>query len=497
MTSSKRQGLGLRALALLAALGLGALLVSCGGGGGGGNAATTFSSYSNNPGATGASALQQSIASCTQQNTPAVGIPSSGNSTPVVVDFGPCAIPTGSTSTSPVQVGTANVPFTNVTICVPGTNTCQTIDHVMVDTGSSGLRIMSSVLVPALNLPAVNNSNGVPLIECVQFADGYSWGSVRSADVRIVGEHAASLPIQVIGDSASDVTPSTCLGTSGTLVPLNDVSAFGANGVLGVGLFAQDCGPYCATTLANTFYYTCPTASTCAPSTAQLTQQTTNPDFAFGGDGNGVVLSMPALASASGTNNSVGTLVFGINTQSNNQATSSAITLFQSTCATFYSTLTSISNGYTGAGIAYANSFIDSGSNGLYLPGTNLETDAHHWFAPTAANVVQFQATQQGQTATALDANGNCLVFQTGTVKTVAFSIANADTVLFTLNGGNDAALNGLGGPSSAGTINTGGIDWGLPFFYGRSVFVGLEAGTNNPSVNVAGSFTPGPFWAY
>jgi hypothetical protein len=34
--------------------------------------------------------------------------------------------------------------FTSVTICVPGTANCQTIDGVQVDTGSDGLRLLSS-----------------------------------------------------------------------------------------------------------------------------------------------------------------------------------------------------------------------------------------------------------------------------------------------------------------------------------------------------------------
>ena len=43
----------------------------------------------------------------------------------------------------------ANGLFTSVTICVPGSaSNCQTIDGVLVDTGSSGLRILSSVADP-------------------------------------------------------------------------------------------------------------------------------------------------------------------------------------------------------------------------------------------------------------------------------------------------------------------------------------------------------------
>ena len=44
-----------------------------------------------------------------------------------------------------------NGAFTNVTVCVPGTSACQTVGGVLVDTGSSGLRLLSSAL--AIGLP--------------------------------------------------------------------------------------------------------------------------------------------------------------------------------------------------------------------------------------------------------------------------------------------------------------------------------------------------------
>ena len=46
-----------------------------------------------------------------------------------------------------------------------------------------------------------------------------------------------------------------------------------------------------------------------------------------------------------------------------------------------------------------------------------------------------------------------------------------------------DAAFSNLAGP------NTGGFDWGLPFFYGRNVFTAIDGTT-------VGN-TPGPFFAY
>src|SRR5271170_3523533 len=57
--------------------------------------------------------------------------------------------------------------FTSVTVCVPGTSTCQTVDNVLVDTGSSGLRILSSALTVAL--PQQNASSGNPVFECFPF----------------------------------------------------------------------------------------------------------------------------------------------------------------------------------------------------------------------------------------------------------------------------------------------------------------------------------------
>ena len=67
------------------------------------------------------------------------------NVQPIVVDPGPAG-------------DYVNGSFTSVTVCVPGTTSCQTIDGVLVDTGSSGLRILSS----ALTLPLPPQSSGGP-----------------------------------------------------------------------------------------------------------------------------------------------------------------------------------------------------------------------------------------------------------------------------------------------------------------------------------------------
>ena len=102
----------------------------------------------------------------------------------------------------------ANGLFTSVTICVPAsTVSCQTIDGVLVDTGSSGLRILSSVLT--LTLPQ-QTANGNPVVECNQFLDGYTWGPVQVADVGMAGERASAVPIQVIGAPGFSAIPDSC-----------------------------------------------------------------------------------------------------------------------------------------------------------------------------------------------------------------------------------------------------------------------------------------------
>ena len=47
--------------------------------------------------------------------------------------------------------GQSNMPYVSVTICEPGTYNCKTIHNILLDTGSSGLRIFASA-VKSLNL---------------------------------------------------------------------------------------------------------------------------------------------------------------------------------------------------------------------------------------------------------------------------------------------------------------------------------------------------------
>jgi len=112
---------------------------------------------------------------------------SSGGTTPTVQ-----TIATSGTNVAPISVNGGppgidyeDAAFASVTVCVPGTSTCQTVDNILVDTGSSGLRILSSALT--LPLPQ-QTSGGNPVVECFPFVSGYTWGPVQTADVEMASE---------------------------------------------------------------------------------------------------------------------------------------------------------------------------------------------------------------------------------------------------------------------------------------------------------------------
>ena len=356
------------------------------------------------------------------------------NVLPIIVDAGPA------------NTGTVNVPYVSVTICSPGSRTnCQTIDHIIVDTGSSGLRIMSSVLSSSLNLTQQMNTNGNAVVECLQFADGYSWGSLKSADVQLGGEQIiSSLAIHVIGDPNIPAAPRSC---TQLLSPENTVQLFGGNGILGVGSFQQDSG----------LYYAC-SSTTCQSTALAVANQIQNPIGLLASDNNGVVIELPSVPAAGATTAS-GSLILGIGTQTNNVQPSSAKVYTLDSTGSF----TTVFNGQT-----YAGSFIDSGSNGLFFQDNGISqctgNNSKGFYCP--ASTLQLTATNQGT-------NGNS--------GTVSLSVANADNLF-----GNTsyAAFSNLAGTAIAG----GGFDWGLPFFFGRSVFTALDK---------SGSGGSGPYVAY
>jgi hypothetical protein len=349
----------------------------------------------------------------------------------------------------------ANGVFTSVTVCVPSSSNCQSIDGILVDTGSYGLRLLSSTGGGALNLnlPAQNGANGNPVGVCGAFVDGYTWGRVMTADVKISGEKASNLPVQVI-DSTFAAVPTTCKNFGG---PEEDtIQSLGANGILGVGPFLQDCGTACTQTGSSNpgLYYDC-AATSCQVATEALAQQLQNPVSLFAVDNNGVVIELPAVSSSTASVN--GSLVFGIGTESNNGLGNAKIFPLD--------TNAEFNTNYKGQ--TYP-AFIDSGSNALFFLNTTQTSfpacsDNSGFYCPNSA------ANQSAITSS----NG-------GASATVNFAVGNADT-LFSNQGA--FVFPTLAGP------NPGTFDWGLPFFFGRKVFNAIE------SQNTPGG--TGPYWAF
>jgi hypothetical protein len=341
--------------------------------------------------------------------------------------------------------------FTSVTICVPGQSACQTIDGVLVDTGSSGLRVLASAL--SLPLPQQTGASGASIVECLQFLDGFTWGPVQTADVKLAGEQASAVPIQVIGSPGFSNIPPDC-ASSGPAE--NSLAALGANGILGVGLFRQDCGLACAFVGSSNpgLYYACSSIN-CQTTAEPLASQVQNPVWLFPTDNNGVVIQLPTVP-VGGALSINGSLVFGIGTETNN-ALGSAKVLTVDPDGNFATVF---------ANQSYPSSFIDSGSNGIYFldaatTGLPVCSDASNFYCP--ATLKTFSATNRGVN---------------GAASSVSFNVGNVD-------GLNQAfsAFSEVGGP------NPGTFDWGLNFFFGRTIYTAIE-GQATPG-------GPGPYWAY
>jgi hypothetical protein len=341
-----------------------------------------------------------------------------------------------------------NTMFTSVTVCVPGSTTqCQTIDNIEVDTGSFGLRLLSSVLT--VNLPVQPTTGGNSLVECTEFADGYSWGPVALADVQISGEKASSVPVQVIGSSSFPTVPADC-ADQGMGNAEDSVAAFGANGLLGVGVFVQDCGPACAATAETAAYYSC-SQTACVSTTASLATQVTNPVALFATDNNGVIIELPAVP-AQGAPTATGSMIFGIDTQTNNKSGNQTVLTVDPNFGHFTTSFN---------GQSLTESFLDTGSNGLYFNDDSIPqcTDQSFsgFYCPSSTE--SLGATMQGQ-------NGVSIA--------VTFSVASAETLA------SDEPTY-LAFPSLAGTTTlTSTFDWGLPFYYGRTVYTAIDGASTS-----------------
>jgi hypothetical protein len=345
---------------------------------------------------------------------------------------------------------------TSVTVCLHGSSDCQTIDNVLVDTGSVGLRLLSSAL-NGLALPSITGSNASStLYECADFAEGVVWGEMANADVKLASEVASNIPVQIITDTSGYASiPASCTALGSNQ---SSLAALGANGILGLGLFVQDSGDY----------FSCNAAGSCSlthPSTANLA---TNPVASFSTDNNGVVIQLPAVGT-NGTNTLSGTLIFGINTQSNNQLSSSATLISVPATGSQAGYFTASLNGQS-----LPNSFLDTGSGAYFFEDANLPvcTSAHQtteFYCPgnsASASVQALTVNMAGHATTVNIANAHYLFGQT-------------------TQGAANSVFSNLAGV--AGSELAQSFDFGLPFFFGRTVYIGYAVTSN----------TSGPYYAF
>jgi hypothetical protein len=143
-------------------------------------------------------------------------------------------------------------------------------------------------------------------------------------------------------------------------------------------------------------------------------------------------------------------MIFGVDTETNNASGGQTILTVDSTFGDF----TTVFNGQS-----LTTSFLDTGSNGLYWDDSSItacmESGFTDFYCPTST--LSLSATLQGQNGASVNEN---------------FSVGDAETL-----NGNFTAVPTLagtfGGPNAATTF-----DWGLPFYFGRSVYTVIEGGT-------------------
>lgn len=384
--------------------------------------------------------------------TPATAtpVPTSGNFVHILVSPGSNNI-----------CSNANTPCVTVTICQPGNPAnCDSIDNILVDTGSYGLRVFSSLLTNTSGSLEQVTFGGLPVAECVSYADGTSnWGPVQYATVGLNGTFTTeSIPIQVLNASFPGMLR-YCTGA--VITP----TAFGINGILGVGPNKTDFGV--------SYYYAC-NGNSCSslqiPSTFVTNPVSKFPD----GNKNGLTLVFGSVAQ-SGVVGADGYGIFGVGSSASNTPGSngSSFNVFQIES----SSPIPINVNSTFQDSVYS-SFLDTGSNFLYFANSFLNQCS-------GGNAGLFcPASLTPEIATMSGSNG----IGGTTSATIAFTIGNADSLSVSGN----TAFSNVGGAFAG----IGGIDWGLPFYLGRTVYM-IFAGESAVIGGITYPPSPNGYWIY
>ncbi|KGA93836.1 Heavy-chain fibroin [Leptospirillum ferriphilum] len=399
-------------------------------------------------------------------------------------------------NTIPVYMGyfngalQVNVPYVTVRICIPSTTQCQTINNVLLDTASSGLRIFSDALT--ISLPNVQ-VGGQDVATCESFGSGNIWGGMYFADVYLAGEPSFKLAVHVGSSSfgLSGTPPSPC---NSSLV--SSATQAGMNGILGIGPVPEG---------YVTSFYAC-NGSSCSSLNSSQGQDLTsengyirNPLFALAsetdsGDINGVTIQLNAVPSGglnySQTNGSpgmvVGKLILGVNGQSDNptpQPTASTLYgIYDCTCSNGF-ILTGLFGSSLGTNNTIDETLFDTGTTYADYAYSNVNT----WTPPTTCSVSGYGSLDNltwycpsSDTPYTYDVIYN----QDGNAPdyfySLVFHIGNASTLLSNASNNAGVAFNNL---AYEYTGSSNFMDLGVEVYFGHDVqilYPGTPLSTND-----------------
>ena len=337
----------------------------------------------------------------------------------------------------------------SVTLCGPGTGHCATIDNVMVDTGSTGLRIESSAIPADLVLPAFTATDGKPLAECLRFVHDEAWGPLYRADMRIGGLTAKNLPIQVIADDLRP-RPAGC--------PVS-IAKPTSNGTLGIGPHLLDCQGACMQNASRPGVFVKNTGSW-QPllGSVPIESRLPNPVALFAQHGNGIVLDLPA-SPAAGTSEIAGTLTFGVGTAANNRIPGAQILRIDANgrFTTRY------------GGVDYPESYIDSGTETYILADKGLPRCPGMTWAFCVSPSRKLETTMVGTDG-----------------RRVPVLVTIGD-----YRGALERRVGAWDGFAEVAERASRAFVWGAPFFLGRRVALVFDGRATGETAGV-----PGPFYA-
>ncbi len=488
-----------RALTLAALSAL--LLNACGGG----TTTTTTTTLNNNGGGTTVPSTNAGSATVCPASTIQNTVARNGNGQASTIYMDLCPITTTSTSGTQQLRTSANIPYVSVYLCAPGSTTnCAWIDHIEVDTGSEGLRVLASAIpTNVLNgMTSQTASSFAPAAppgnigECYAFVSSFFWGGVRSADVTLggtvappgnpgsTGLTAHNLHLQVLNDPLLNIGPpqGNCgiQGQSSTNL-VNTANDIRANGILGVGLFADDChtplpvgsSGSCNPNGSPAGYYSCAN-NVCTPvgpgasgGPINVGASVANPASAVGKSGVSITLNSAATSNSTSV---AGVLNYGFTTAPSNIQVADPVNAY----------ITSTVNGVNYPVANAGGSYVDSGSNAIYfsnqVTGTSLPDQNIGNLASCTTSANPFACISGASTLTLPTSMGSYLA-ASGTFTISPSPIVNDAQSLF--NASNGPAYEGLAIVDAAYTA-PGTFAWGLPFFYSRTVYFGIYDGTAN-----------------